>query len=156
MDEDQVDDGLDGQTVDETEVTNDATDEVPVVEEYDPTTHTGKEEEKEKDDGARPTTVAPDSSEQIGDYDTSSKLSNDGTGRTVEETVKEAEDNGGANDEATSEQESRTLEDQVDQSEYQAGEEAQKAADTAAQEMSDAANNNAQVSDDDLAAKFGF
>lgn len=56
VDEEQVDDGLDGTHVDETEVTNEATDEVPEVATYDTDTHTGKEEEKD-DEGAKPTEV---------------------------------------------------------------------------------------------------
>ena len=77
--------------------------------------------------GAEQNDVAPDSNTQTGAQDTNEQ-SADGSGQTVREVVDNAETNGGANGENTSNQENRTAEDQQQQQADQAGHEAQEQA----------------------------
>ena len=121
FDQDKVEEGLDGLVVDQQDQNGTVSDKPAETANYD------ANENNDGSDGAEHNEKAPDSNEQVGAQDTNEQ-SADGSGRTVAEVVEEAEDNGGAGGENTSNQVNRTAEDQAQHDADEAGAAAQQQA----------------------------
>lgn len=121
FDQDKVEEGLDGLVVDQQDQNGTVSDKPAETANYD------ANENNDGSNGAEHNEKAPDSNEQVGAQDTNEQ-SADGSGRTVAEVVEEAEDNGGAGGENTSNQVNRTAEDQAQHDADEAGAAAQQQA----------------------------